>query len=95
MDQGFKPLATPGGSAGEYGRVGRGRTDEDKPAELVVMYFSGSVLCQGRDFERAAKLLASIAEGFSTGQSWVKILRFTVSSSVAASMTRSASASAA
>lgn len=60
-DQGYNIIAKSANPA-EFARLARGTSAEGKPAELVVLYWTGSVLVQGAGADTAAALLDSICE---------------------------------
>ncbi len=60
MDQGFQPVAK-SRSEQEYGRLGR-CLSTGRPAQLIILYWNGSVVVQGADWRRAAELLEAICE---------------------------------
>ena len=61
LDHNWKPLPK-SASQHEYARLGLGRTPEGKPAALVILFWSGSVLCQGVNSDEAARTLAALCE---------------------------------
>lgn len=60
-DQGYRIVAK-SSNRSEFARLARGTSAEGKPAELIVLYWSGTALAQGAGADTAAALLASICE---------------------------------